>query len=215
MASMALRVTRWGQSCVRIEGPDGAVVIDPGVYGASATALSGADGVLLTHEHPDHVDGAVVAASGLPVWGPAPALAVVAAAGAPVSALHEVGAGDVLNVGGLEVAVVGERHAVIHPDVPVVPNVGYLVAGSVLHPGDSFVRPPAGTLVDVALTPVSGPWLLLADAIDWVRSVAPARVVPIHDVMLSETGLRSARDWLSRLTTAPVLTPGPGEVVEV
>ena len=136
---------------------------------------------------------------------------------APIDAigLHEVHAGDAFAVGGLPVVVLGEWHAVIHPDVPRVPNVGYLVAGSVLHPGDAFVEPPAGTEVEVALTPVGGPWLLLADAIDWVRSVAPARVVPIHDVMLNETGLRSAHGWLSRLTAAPVVTPGQGDVVEV
>ncbi len=215
MAGMAIRLTRWGQSCVRIEGPGGAVVIDPGALGDSAAALSGAHGVLLTHEHADHVDGALVAASGLPVWGPAPALAVVAEAGADTARLHEVRAGDTFAVGGLPVVVLGEWHAVIHPDVPRVPNVGYLVAGSVLHPGDAFVEPPTGTEVEVALTPVGGPWLLLADAIDWVRSVAPARVVPIHDVMLNETGLRSAHGWLSRLTAAPVLTPAQGDVVEV
>lgn len=214
MTTMTISLTRWGQSCVGLEGPDGALVIDPGVYGAAATALSGADGVLLTHEHADHVDGAVVAASGLPVWGPAPALAVVAVAGADASRLHEVHAGDTLTVGGLEVRVVGERHAVIHPDVPLVPNVGYLVAG-VLHPGDAFVESPDDATVEVALVPISGPWLRMADAIDWVRAVQPARAVPIHDVMLSETGMRSARDWLSRLTPAAVVTPAQGEAVEV
>ena len=200
---------------MRLEGPDGTLVIDPGVYGRSAEALSGADAVLLTHEHPDHVDATVVAASGLPVWGPAPALATVAAVGADEGRLHAVQSGDTMTVAGMDVQVLGERHAVIHPDVPQVPNVGYLVAGAVLHPGDAFVEVPPGTSVQVALTPISGPWFLLADALDWVRAIRPARVVPIHDVMLSEVGLRSARDWLSRLAPAPVVTPDPGEVVEV
>ena len=190
-------------------------MIDPGVYGRSAEALSGADAVLLTHEHPDHVDAAVVAACGLPVWGPAPALSTVAAAGADDGRLHAVHSGDAVTVAGMDVLVLGEWHAVIHPDVPQVPNVGYLVAGAVLHPGDAFVEVPAGASVQVALTPVGGPWFRLADALDWVRAIRPARVVPIHDVMLSEVGLRSARDWLSRLTPAPVITPGPGEVVDV
>lgn len=215
MARMPIRLTRWAQSCVRIEGPDGALVIDPGVYGESATVLAGAEGVLLTHDHVDHVDGPAVAASTLPVWGPAAALDVVAEAGAERNRLHEVRAGDELTLGGLDVQVVGEWHAVIHPDLPRGSNVGYLVAGAVLHPGDAFVVPPAGAVVEVALTPVSGPWLRMADAVDWVRSVGAARAVPIHDAWLSEAGLRSAGDWLARLTSAAVVVARPGEVVEL
>lgn len=215
MARMPIRLTRWAQSCVRIEGPDGALVIDPGVYGESATVLAGAESVLLTHDHADHVDGAAVAASGLPVWGPAAALDVVAEAGADRGRLHEVRAGDELTVGGLDVQVVGEWHSVIHPDLPRGTNVGYLVAGAVLHPGDAFVVPPSGAVVEVALTPVSGPWLRMADAVYWVRSVGAVRAVPIHDAWLSEAGLRSAGDWLARLTSATVVAAHPGEVVKL
>lgn len=215
MARMPIRLTRWAQSCVRIEGPDGALVIDPGVYGESATVLAGAEAVLLTHDHVDHVDGPAVAASGLSVWGPAAALDVVAEAGADRARLHEVRAGDQLTLAGLDVQVVGEWHAVIHPDLPRSTNVGYLVAGAVLHPGDAFVLPPSGAVVELALTPVSGPWQRMADAVDWVRLVGAVRAVPIHDAWLSEAGLRSAGNWLARLTSATVVAVHPGEVVEL
>lgn len=53
--------------------------------------------------------------------------------------MHVVGAGDALTVAGFDVQVHGEWHAVIHPDVPRMPNVGFLVDGLVFHPGDALL----------------------------------------------------------------------------
>ena len=100
-----------------------------------------------------------------------------------------------LDLGGLEVVVGGGRHAVIHPDVPRIANVTYLVRGdgaTLLHPGDSFDAPDAGVLggrrLDVLLAPVSAPWLKLAETIDFVRALDPRVVVPVHDALLSDVG---------------------------
>jgi hypothetical protein len=49
--------------------------------------------------------------------------------------------GQELDLGGVGVRVAGRDHAVIHPDIPVVPNVGYLVGGRLFHPGDAFTPP--------------------------------------------------------------------------
>ena len=40
---------------------------------------------------------------------------------------HAVRAGDDLSVAGLSMRVMGESHAEVHPDIPTVPNVGYLL----------------------------------------------------------------------------------------
>ena len=50
-----MRLTKFGHACVRLEDGDRRLVIDPGTY-TDAEALSGATGVLVTHEHADHVD---------------------------------------------------------------------------------------------------------------------------------------------------------------
>ena len=49
-----MRITKHGHACVRVQGDGGVVVIDPGVF-TDASALDGADAVLITHEHADHV----------------------------------------------------------------------------------------------------------------------------------------------------------------
>ena len=45
-----------------------------------------------------------------------------------------------LTVAGARVEVLGGQHAVIHPDIPVIPNNAYLVDGTHLHPGDALTR---------------------------------------------------------------------------
>src|SRR6266566_5035409 len=87
--------------------------------------------------------------------------------------VHEVKHGDALEVAGFDLHVYGVDHALIHPDIPLVVNTGFLVDGELFHPGDSFTVPedPASTL----LVPISAPWLKAGDMIDYFRAVAPAR----------------------------------------
>ncbi len=212
---MTLTLTRHGHACVRIVTAHGTVTIDPGTFSDVGAALAGADAVLVTHVHPDHVDVPALVAATVPVHGPAQVVEALVDAGADRSRLHAVAAGDVLTLAGARVEVLGEVHAEIHPDVPRPANVAYLVDGVVLHPGDSFTRPAAGTAVDVLLEPVSAPWLRLADAVEHVRAVAPRRVVPIHDAILSDTGRALTLRILGGLVDAQVVPLGAGESLTV
>ena len=204
-----MSVERHGHSCVVVRAA-GTLVIDPGTLSDVAGALDGADAVLVTHEHPDHVDVDAVVASGLPVWGPAPVVDLLVASGADADRLHPVVGGDQIAPAGVPVRVLGEQHALIHPDIPRIANVGYLVADRVLHPGDAYLSVPDGTTVDIAMMPISGPWVRIADVVDWVRQVAPVRVVPVHDAMASEAGLRLALSLVERLCDAGIVYPGIG-----
>ena len=126
---------------------------------ADAGALDGADAVLVTHEHADHLHPDHLRGSDAPVF----------TIGAVARALREqapevaervtvVRPGDRLEVAGFSVEVVGEQHAVIHPDYDRLDNSGYLVESggrSVYHPGDALTVPPRP--VDVLLAPVSAP----------------------------------------------------------
>lgn len=64
--------------------------------------------------------------------------------------------------------------------VPGCPNLAYVVGdGAFLHPGDSLLVPhrPIETLA----VPIDGPWLKLAEAVEYVNAVAPHRLLPIHE----------------------------------
>ncbi len=189
---MSTTISSHGHSCIRLEKDGHVLVLDPGGFSDPA-APDGAGAVLVTHEHVDHVvpdklTAALAAAPELQVWAPGVVVDQLVAAGAPADRLHAVTEGDTFTAEGFTVQAVGHRHAVIHPSIPVVANVAYLVDGAVLHPGDSFTQPPAGVHVEVLMLPVSAPWMKLSEAADYLQAVAPAIAVPIHDAILSDAG---------------------------
>ncbi len=62
-----MRLTRFTHSCVRLEVDGRVLVIDPGIW-SEPRALDGADAVLVTHEHVDHVDVLRLRGAQLPVF---------------------------------------------------------------------------------------------------------------------------------------------------
>lgn len=180
-----MRLTKFGHSCVRFDTDDGAFVIDPGVFSDPA-ALDDVEAVFITHQHPDHCNDPELRRvledqPEMAVYGPESLAKVLG--GVPFTVVSE---GDAIPVAGTEVKVVGGHHAVVHPDIPVVPNVGYLVDG-VFHPGDAFTVPDLP--VRVLLAPVSAPWMKLSECVDFIRAVDAPVVHPIHDAILSDEGI--------------------------
>src|SRR5262249_25962123 len=94
--------------------------------------------------------------------------------------------GDTFEIGEVGVHAYGEKHATIHPDVPLVDNVCFLFDGTVFHPGDSFTVPEER--VPTLLAPLAAPWCKLSEVVDYVREVAPDQVFPIHSAVLSDPG---------------------------
>jgi len=106
---------------------------------ADIVILDGADAVLITHEHPDHMAPDRFAALGRSeVYTTRGVAEKLEGTGAHV---HVVGDGDRFEVAGFDVAVVGELHAVVHPEWPRLGNVGFLVDDHTFHPGDAFNVP--------------------------------------------------------------------------
>lgn len=180
-------MTKRGHSCVRLERDGATLVIDPGGFSEPDSAV-GADAILVTHEHPDHFDegrlrAALEANPAAEIW----TLSSVAdqLTAAFPGRVHTVGHGDAVRAAGFEVEVHGELHAVIHPDIPRITNVGFLVDGVVFHPGDALTVPHRP--VDTLLVPLQAPWSKVQEIIDYLREVAPRRALDIHDGLLSET----------------------------
>ncbi|MDH6223813.1 MULTISPECIES: MBL fold metallo-hydrolase [Streptomyces] len=199
-------------SCVRLEKDGGVLVIDPGSF-TEEDAVVGADAVLVTHEHPDHFDeGRLRAAL---EGNPAAGIWTLAAVADKISAafpgrVHTVGNGDTFTAAGFDVQVHGELHAVIHPDIPRVTNVGYLVDGRVFHPGDALTV-PEGASVETLLLPVQAPWSKISEVIDYVREVKPQRAYDVHDALLTDLARPVYDRQIGALGGAEHLRLAPGD----
>lgn len=206
-----MQLTKFGHSCVRFDTDEGSIVMDPGVFSDPA-ALEGVDAVFITHQHPDHCNDPELRIlyedrPEVRIYGPDSLSEVLG--NLPFTT---VSAGDTVPVAGTEVQVVGKRHAVIHPDLPVVANVGYLVDG-ILHPGDALTVPDLP--VRALLTPVAAPWLKFSEAVDFIRAVDAPAVYPIHDAILSKDGIAIVDRMLTDLIGRPYQRIPNGETVTV
>ncbi|MGW0694535.1 MBL fold metallo-hydrolase [Streptomyces sp. NPDC002738] len=179
-------LTKKTHSCIRLEKDGRTLVIDPGGFSEQDAAL-GADAMLVTHEHADHFDEGRLRA-GLEA-NPAAEIWTLRSVAEQLSAafpgrVHTVGHGDTFTAAGFDVQVHGELHAVIHPDIPQITNIGFLVDGSLFHPGDALTVPDHP--VDTLMLPVMAPWNKISEVIDYVREVKPRRAIDIHDALLTD-----------------------------
>jgi L-ascorbate metabolism protein UlaG (beta-lactamase superfamily) len=197
-----MKMTTWGHSCVRLEQDDITVVIDPGCF-SDPGALAGADAVLITHEHIDHVVPELLreTAGDVEIWTNAAVAAQFADLGGRV---HTVRHGDSFGIGALEIHVYGDKHATIHRDFTEFDNIGFLVNG-LFHPGDALTVPEEK--VRTLLAPAGAPWVKLAEVVDYVREVEPGEVFLVHNAVLSPPALDVHTQILTALAGDPYHRP--------
>jgi L-ascorbate metabolism protein UlaG (beta-lactamase superfamily) len=183
-----MRITKYGHSCLHIADGPASILVDPGTFSQGFETLSGLTAVLVTHQHPDHVDPKrlPLLLRGNPdatLYADAGSVELLAKEGITATPVRS---GANLDVG-IDVEVFVGDHAVIHRDVPIIPNAMYLVGGRLLHPGDSLVeidRP-----VEILALPTSAPWMAVKEAIEYYRAVDPKVAIPIHDKLMANPAM--------------------------
>ncbi|GAA1522569.1 MBL fold metallo-hydrolase [Dactylosporangium maewongense] len=203
-------ITKFTHACLRIEHDGGVLVIDPGVF-TEAEALDGADAVLITHEHMDHVDIDALRALKRPELTVHTHADVEAQLSDLDADIYAVEPGDTFVAAGMTVRAHGGRHAVIHADIPRIANIGFVIDtpdGPLYHPGDAFHVPDER--IATLFVPVSAPWLKLAEAIDFTRAVAPERAYALHDSLLVDAGQQMVTGHMTRLSGTRYTRLEPG-----
>lgn len=209
-------LTKNSHACIRLEKDGRSLVIDPGSFTEEDAAV-GAEAILVTHEHADHFNEDRLRA-GLEA-NPAAEIWTLKSVADQLSAafpgrVHTVGHGDTFTAAGFDVQVHGELHAVIHPDIPRITNVGFLVdGGRVFHPGDALTVPDHA--VETLMLPVMAPWSKISEVIDYVREVKPQRAYDIHDALLTDLARPIYDLQIGALGGAEHLRLAPGDSAAV
>ncbi len=182
-----MQLTHFGHSCLLAGFPaenrsDTTLLFDPGTFSHGFEGITGLSAILITHQHPDHADtkrlpALVEANPGAALYADPQTAAQLGDQWRPVYV------GDELSINGLAVRGVGGVHAVIHPEIPLINNISYLVGDSkhparLMHPGDALFIPAEP--VDVLALPAAAPWLKISEAVEYLRAVKPLRAIPIH-----------------------------------
>jgi len=211
-----VRITKFTHSCLRLEG-DGVLVVDPGGF-SERSALTGADAVLITHEHPDHLD--VDALTDALAQRPEIKVFMHADVRSKLPAFRDVVTtvepGQGFTAAGFTIRAYGGQHAVIYPEIPRIANLGYLIsdgASNLYHPGDSFVVPD-GEAVETLFVPLNAPWAKVSESLDFARAIKPERAFALHDGLLNDNGAGLYGGLLERLSGTAYARLAPGTTID-
>lgn len=184
-------LTKYEHACFTLEKDGKLLVVDPGAYTTDLPALESVAAIVVTHEHADHFDvtalGAIIAHN--------PDARILA----HESITRQLGdtlphtsvvAGEGIEVGPFKLEFYGGDHAVIHPAIPGIVNLGVMIDGMVYYPGDSFTNPERP--VDVLALPTAAPWMKMSEAFDFLTTIKPRLAFPTHDAISSDAGKQLA-----------------------
>jgi len=177
-----MKITKLGHCCLLIEIKEKKILTDPGSYTIEKhSKLENIDYILFTHEHQDHyhLESLKIILEKNPQ--------AIVYSNSSVSELLKkeeirhtlVSNGEDILLGEIPLSGIGEKHAKMHSSIPQSSNLGFLIDGKLWYPGDAFTDPKQK--VDVLALPVSGPWLKIADAIDYAILLKPKVAFPVHD----------------------------------
>jgi L-ascorbate metabolism protein UlaG (beta-lactamase superfamily) len=185
-----MRLTHLGHACLLVEIADTRVLIDPGTFADGFTDVRDLDAVVVTHQHPDHLDPERIvdllrANPGARLLTDPGSVDVLAGLGVEAEVRRAP-----TTVGAVTLTPVGDTHALIHDDVPRIPNVGVRLDADgepiLFHPGDALDADPGS--VDVLAFPLQAPWARSREMTAFLRRLDAPHAVPVHDGLLQPRG---------------------------
>jgi len=219
-----MRIEKYVHSCLLVEDGGTRILFDPGKFsfmegGTKADRFRELAAIVLTHEHPDHMDDeslkTIVANNpGAPVIANTSIRDRLAEKGIEVES-HESGS---RTVGAIALRAIVASHANLLNNVPPR-NVAYVVNDRLLHPGDSFDEAlDVCKGIEILALPVMAPWNTELQVAAFAIRLAPKVAIPIHDGYAKEFFLKmryeNYRNYFAQHGIEFVALEGVGAAVE-
>ncbi len=195
-----MQITKLGHCAMLLEIDGVTLLTDPGSFTVlQQSSVTGLHGVLITHEHQDHLHieslKAVLANNPTAIVIGNRAVAKIVEEAIADTVVTVVGDGESSDINGVSIEGVDGKHEEIYEDFGLVLNTGYFVGGKLFFPGDSFKNPEKQ--VDILALPVAGPWMKISQAIRYAKEVKPRVAFGVHDGMITPDG--GAQKWCEML----------------
>src|SRR4051812_14110075 len=122
-----MELIKYEHACFTVEKDEQLLVVDPGEFSSDFIAPEHAIGIIITHEHADHLDHEKIAA----IIDKNPDAIIIGpeAITSQIEAFEtkSVTPGETITIGPFSLEFFGGKHAVIHSSIPVIENLGVLV----------------------------------------------------------------------------------------
>jgi len=170
-----MKITKFSHSCLLVEMPTRTALFDPGAMSVdqlSAHDFKFLDNIIITHEHPDHLNMEAIKK----LIDQFPKVRIKAASSA-TKLLHEAGINSEQGaVDGVE--IFDAPHENVAPLFESPDQIGVHYLGKLTHPGDSHNFQESKAILAL---PITGPWGATTTAVNLAIQLRPSYVIPIHD----------------------------------
>ena len=181
-----MRIAKYIHSCLLVTEGNDTILFDPGKFSfiegrVMPEQFSHVNTVIITHNHPDHVDvgmlRTIVAQSHATVFGNAATQAALSKEQISVTLLAD----GMQQTPNFTIRAIPAPHAAILAD-ELPDNTAYVINDVFLNPGDSFAPALAALRgIKSAAIPSMAPWTTELAIADFAASLAPKSIIPVHD----------------------------------
>ncbi|PID32902.1 MBL fold metallo-hydrolase [Candidatus Saccharibacteria bacterium] len=189
-----LKITKFIHACFSVDLEDQSLVVDPVVLTTDFVMPKNVVGVIITHQHADHIDKNLI--NDIVRQNPGVTIYTIddVETGHP-DQTEFVSAGRTIEVGPFGLEFFGGAHRPIHKDWPICKNLGVMINDEIYYPGDSLTLPERP--VKILALPIAAPWLKTAEAMDFLMEIKPKKAFATHDAVLSPAGKQFVDNWIN------------------